>query len=159
MKKPGIIEQWGGKSALFFTYTHLSHDLTTGLLAALLPFIRQDLKLDYLQAGFLVSANALASGFAQFVGGWLSDRLGPRKAISLGLAGVGISGAAIILAHSYSILVAIFIIMGILSGLYHPSAGSTRVPSSSWIGSLMRRAVPSASGSSCPTLISPCLQG
>ena len=125
MKKPGIIEQWGGKSALFFTYTHLSHDLTTGLLAALLPFIRQDLKLDYLQAGFLVSANALASGLAQFVGGWLSDRLGPRKAISLGLAGVGLSSAAIILAHSYSVLMAIFIIGGILAGLYHPSAVST----------------------------------
>jgi MFS transporter, FSR family, fosmidomycin resistance protein len=124
LKKSGIIEQWGGKSALFFTYTHLSHDLTTGLLAALLPFIRQDLKLDYLQAGFLISANALASGFAQFLGGWLSDRMGPRKAISLGLAGVGISSAVIIIAHSYSILVAVFIIMGILSGFYHPSAVS-----------------------------------
>jgi MFS transporter, FSR family, fosmidomycin resistance protein len=125
LEKPGIIEQWGGKSALFFTYTHLSHDLTTGLLAALLPFIRQDLKLDYLQAGFLVSANALASGFAQFLGGWLSDRMGPRKAISLGLAGVGISSAAIIFTHSYSLLVVVFIIMGILAGLYHPSAVST----------------------------------
>ena len=124
MKRIGIIEQWGGKSALFFTYTHLSHDLTTGLLAALMPFIRQDLKLDYLQAGFLVSANALASGFAQFLGGWLSDRMGPRKAISLGLAGVGISSAAIIFTHSYAFLVAIFIIMGILAGFYHPSAVS-----------------------------------
>ena len=124
MKRIGIIEQWGGKSALFFTYTHHSHDLTTGLLAALMPFIRQDLKLDYLQAGFLVSANALASGFAQFLGGWLSDRMGPRKAISLGLAGVGISSAAIIFTHSYAFLVAIFIIMGILAGFYHPSAVS-----------------------------------
>ena len=123
-KKVGIVEQWGGKSALFFTYTHLSHDLTTGLLGALMPFIRQDLGLDYLQAGFLVSAWALSAGFAQFLGGWLSDKLGPRKAISLGLAGVGISGASIIFAASYSALVPIFIIMGILSGFYHPSAVS-----------------------------------
>jgi FSR family fosmidomycin resistance protein-like MFS transporter len=124
LKKPGIIEQWGGKSALFFTYTHLSHDLTTGLLGALIPFIRQDLGLDYLQAGFLVSAYALSAGFAQFLGGWLSDRLGPRKAISLGLAGVGISGAAIIFASSYYFLIPVFIMMGILSGFYHPSAVS-----------------------------------
>jgi FSR family fosmidomycin resistance protein-like MFS transporter len=123
-KKPGITEQWGGKSALFFTYMHLSHDLTTGLLVALMPFIRQDLGLDYLQAGFLVSAWALAAGFAQFLGGWLSDKLGPRKAISLGLAGVGISGAAVMFAASYSVLVPVFIIMGILSGFYHPSAVS-----------------------------------
>ena len=124
MKKIGIVEQWGGKSALFFSYTHLSHDLTTGLLAALLPFIRQDLGLDYLKAGFLVSAYALSAGFAQFLGGWLSDRLGPRRAIALGLAGVGISGAAIIFASSFSVLVTVFIIMGILSGFYHPSAVS-----------------------------------
>ena len=103
MKKTGLVEEWGGKTALFFSYTHLSHDITTGLLGALIPFIRQDLGLDYLKAGFLVSAYALASGFAQFLGGWLSDRLGPRKAISLGLAGVGVSGAAIIFASSYSI--------------------------------------------------------
>jgi FSR family fosmidomycin resistance protein-like MFS transporter len=124
LKKTSVIDEWGGKSALFFTYTHLSHDLTTGLLAALMPFIRQDLKLDYLQAGFLVSAYALSAGFAQFLGGWLSDRLGPRNSISLGLAGVGLSGAAIIFASSYSVLVPIFIIMGILSGFYHPSAVS-----------------------------------
>jgi MFS transporter, FSR family, fosmidomycin resistance protein len=124
LEKTGLVEQWGGKTAFFFSYTHLSHDITTGLLGALIPFIRQDLGLDYLKAGFLVSAYALASGFAQFLGGWLSDRLGPRKAISLGLAGVGVSGAAIIFASSYSILVTVFIIMGILSGFYHPSAVS-----------------------------------
>jgi MFS transporter, FSR family, fosmidomycin resistance protein len=119
-----IINEWGGKSALFFTYTHLSHDLTTGLLGALMPFIRQDLGLDYLQAGFLISAWAISAGCAQFLGGWLSDKLGPRRSISIGLAGVGISGASIIFASSYSALVAIFIFMGILSGFYHPSAVS-----------------------------------
>ena len=124
MKKSGIIEQWGGKSALFFTYTHLCHDLTTGLLGALIPFIFRDLELNFFRSGFLVSAYALSAGLAQFLGGWLSDRMGPRKAISLGLAGVGISGAAIIFVSSYYFLVADFIIMGILSGFYHPSAVS-----------------------------------
>jgi len=66
LEKTGIIEQWGGKTALFFSYTHLSHDITTGLLGALIPFIPQDLGLDYSEAGFWFPAYALASGFAQF---------------------------------------------------------------------------------------------
>jgi len=47
-EKTGIINQWGGRFAFFFTYMHLSHDLITGLLPALLPFIREDLGLNYL---------------------------------------------------------------------------------------------------------------
>ncbi len=81
LKRIGIVNQWGGKSALFFTYTHLSHDLTTGLLVALLPFIRQDLGLNYLQAGFLVSAFSLTAGLSQLLGGRLSHPLGSRKVI------------------------------------------------------------------------------
>lgn len=124
MKKTGIIEQWGGKSALFFAFMHFTQDLNVGLLVALLPFIRQDLGLDYLKAGLLISANAITSGLAQLLGGWISDKIGPRKAMTLGLAGVGISGAAIVLAPSFTALMVILIIMGVLSGFYHPSAVS-----------------------------------
>ncbi len=120
----GIINQWGGKLAFFFSYTHLSHDLTTGLLAALLPFIRQDLGLNYLQSGFLISAYSLTSGFSQLLGGWLSDRLSRRKAIALGLGGVGLSALAISFAPSYYAMLAILVAMGILAGFYHPSAVS-----------------------------------
>ena len=123
-KRIGIINQWGGKLAFFFTYTHLSHDLTTGLLAALLPFIRQDLGLNYLQSGFLISAYSLTSGFSQLLGGWLSDRLSQRKAIALGLGGVGLSALAISFAPSYYAMLAILVAMGILAGFYHPSAVS-----------------------------------
>jgi FSR family fosmidomycin resistance protein-like MFS transporter len=124
LKKTGIIEQWGGKSALFFAFMHFTQDLNVGLLVALLPFIRQDLGLDYLKAGLLISANAITSGLAQLLGGWISDKIGPRKAMTLGLAGVGISGAAVLLAPSFTALMVILIIMGVLSGFYHPSAVS-----------------------------------
>ena len=103
---------------------HFTQDLNVGLLVALLPFIRQDLGLDYLKAGLLISANAITSGLAQLLGGWISDKIGPRKAMTLGLAGVGISGAAIVLAPSFTALMVILIIMGVLSGFYHPSAVS-----------------------------------
>jgi len=118
----GAVHQWGGGLAVFFGYTHLSHDLTAGLLVALLPFIRQDLGLNYLQSGLLVSAYSLTSGFSQLLGGLLADRISRKKAIALGLGGVGICAIIIGLSSSYFSLLASLIVMGIVVGAYHPSA-------------------------------------
>lgn len=115
--------QWGGGTSLFFGYTHLSHDMTTGLLIALLPFIRQDMDLNYFQAGLLVSAYSVTSGFSQIFGGWVADRLKRRwVTIMMGLLGVGVSGFAAGLMPSYYTLLASMVFMGIFAGFYHPSA-------------------------------------
>lgn len=119
-----LFQQWGGNTALFFSYAHLSHDLTTGLLVALLPFIRQDLDLNYLQSGLLTSAFALTAGFSQLLGGWVGDKLTRQRTMALGLTGVGICAVAIGLIHTYYGMLAILIVQGILAGFYHPSAVS-----------------------------------
>ena len=117
--------QWGGRTSLFFSYTHLSHDLTTGLLVALLPFIRQDFGLDYLQSGLLVSAFSLTSGVSQLLGGWVGDRISRKKAIALGLGGIGICATLLGLVPSYYQMLPVLVAMGIFAGFYHPSAVST----------------------------------
>ena len=117
------LDQWGGSTSLFFGYTHLSHDMTTGLLIALLPFIRQDMELNYFQAGLLVSAYSVTSGFSQIFGGWVADRLKRRWiTIMMGLLGVGVSGFAAGLMPSYNTLLVAMVFMGIFAGFYHPSA-------------------------------------
>jgi MFS transporter, FSR family, fosmidomycin resistance protein len=117
------IEQWGGGTSLFFCYTHLSHDLTTGVLVALLPFVRQEMDLNYFQAGLLVSALAITSGLAQILGGWVGDRIKRRWiALTIGLAGVGLSSAVVGLMPSYTTLLVALIILGLFTGFYHPSA-------------------------------------
>ena len=117
------LDQWGGGTSLFFCYTHLSHDMTTGLLIALLPFIRQDMNLNYFQAGLLVSAYSVTSGFSQIFGGWVADRLKRRWiTIMMGLLGVGLSGFAAGLMPSYNTLLIAMVFMGIFAGFYHPSA-------------------------------------
>lgn len=121
-ERMGFISQWGGRLAFFFAYTHLSHDLTAGLLVALLPFIRGDLGLNYLQSGFLITAYALTAGLSQLLGGWLSDRISRPKAIALGLGGVGLSAIAASFAPSYYALLITLVVMGIFAGFYHPSA-------------------------------------
>lgn len=115
-----LFHQWGGTTAAFFSYIHLSHDLSLGLLVAILPFIRVDLGLNYLQSGLIVSAYTIASGVSQFLGGWLGGRLGQRLVMVVGLGGVGLSGLAIGFSSTYYFALFIFVIMGVFAGAYHP---------------------------------------
>lgn len=119
-----ISNQWGGATAAFFAYTHLSHDLCAGLLPALLPLIKIGLGINYLQAGLLLSALTITSGLSQFLGGWLGDRISRPIAIVIGLGGVGLSAVMVGLSSSYYPLLIILVVMGIFSGPYHPSAVS-----------------------------------
>lgn len=119
-----VFYQWGGGTAAFFGYTHLSHDLTTGLLPALLPLIREGLGLSYLQSGLLLSALTITSGLSQFPGGWIGDRLSQPIVIAVGLVGVGLTALAVGLSPVYYSMLAILILMGIFAGAYHPSAVS-----------------------------------
>jgi len=88
----------------------------------LLPFIRAGLGLTYLQSGFLISAYSITSGLSQFLGGWLGDRLGQRLIVVIGLSGVGLTSVVIGLSSAYYPMLITLVIMGILSGAYHPSA-------------------------------------
>ena len=119
-----ILHQWGGTTGTLFSYTHLSHDLCTGLLIALLPLIRANLGLSYLQSGLLLSAFTITSGLSQFPGGWLSDRVSRQIVVVIGLCGVGLTTLAVGLSPSYYPLLFILVIMGIFAGAYHPSAVS-----------------------------------
>lgn len=117
------VGQWGGGVSLFFCFTHFSQDLTTGLLIALLPFIRQTLEMNYFQAGLLVSAYSVTSGLSQILGGWVGDRIRRRwVSITIGLTGVGLSGVAAGLMPSYETLLVAMVTMGIFAGAYHPAA-------------------------------------
>jgi len=120
-----IFHRWGGATAVFFAYTHGSHDLCTGLLPAMLPLIKVGLGLTYLQSGILLSALTITSGASQFLGGWLGDKFNRGTVIALGIGGVCLSTLAVGLSPSYYPMLVIFVIMGLFSGAYHPSAVST----------------------------------
>jgi MFS family permease len=117
-----IINSWGGKVSLFFCLIHFSHDLVVGLMLALLPFIREDLGLNYFQSGLLVSAFAVTSGFAQILGGWLGDRIRRWAMVAIGLLGIGLTSFAVGFSFTYITLLIVLVLMGIAAGAYHPSA-------------------------------------
>lgn len=105
-----------------FVLAHLMHHLLTALPTPLLPFIRDEFTLDYTQAGLVVSAFSLSYGISQLPSGWIADRVGPRIMITVGICGVALAGFLIGISQTYTLLLTLLVLMGILGGGYHPSA-------------------------------------
>ncbi len=105
-----------------FALAHLAHHLVTALPVPLLPFIRDDFGLDYTQAGLVISAFGVIYGISQLPAGWLADRIGARRLITIGIIGVALTGFLAGLSQSYLMLIVFLALMGILGGGYHPAA-------------------------------------
>ena len=105
-----------------FVLAHGAHDIALSLLVPLLPLIRDEFGLSYLKAGLLVSAYSITSGFSQIPMGWMADRLGPKRMAVAGLIGVGMTALCLSLTHTFSQMLPVLIMMGIIAGAYHPSA-------------------------------------
>jgi len=105
-----------------FVLAHFAHHLLTALPVPLLPFIRDDFSLDYVQAGLVISAFGLAYGIGQLPAGWLADRFGPRVLLTIGICGVAVAGLLVGLSQSFMMLIVFLVVMGIAGGGYHPAA-------------------------------------
>jgi len=104
--------------------SHLSHHLCTGVLVPLLPMLRQDFQLSYFQAGLLTSSFSVAYGFAQLPVAAISDKLGKRAIITLGLLGVSLAGMAAGFTRQYDQLLVCLILMGLFGSSYHAPSSS-----------------------------------
>jgi len=105
-----------------FVLAHFAHHLVTALPVPLLPLIRDDFALDYTQSGLVLSAFTLSYGVSQLLGGWLTDRIGPRILITMGICGVGLGGLLVGLSQTYVMMIAFLVLMGLLGGGYHPAS-------------------------------------
>ena len=103
---------------------HFAGHVTNSLLSALLPFIRDAFLLSNTQAGFAVTAYAIASGVTNAPFGLLADRVGARRVIIGGLVASGLASIAIGLSGSYPLLLLGLLAMGIASGTYHAPASA-----------------------------------
>jgi MFS family permease len=112
---------WGGMIPLFIV-GHFSHHVLTSITIPLIPFIRSTFDLDYTQSGLVISAFTLACGIGQLPAGWLADRVEPRKLLTVGISGVALAGILVGLSQTYLLMIVFLILMGILSGGYHPTA-------------------------------------
>jgi FSR family fosmidomycin resistance protein-like MFS transporter len=70
----------------------------------------------------MLSAFNISYGLGQLPAGWLADRFGPRALITIGICGVALVGFLIGIPQSYTMLIILLVIMGLVGGGYHPSA-------------------------------------
>jgi len=105
-----------------FVLAHFCHHFTAAIFAPLTPFIRDEFSLNYQKMGWIMSATNIAYGVSHLPAGWLSDRLGPRIMILLGISGVALFAILAGLAPGYIVLAVFLVISGIMGGGYHPAA-------------------------------------
>jgi len=67
-------------------------------------------------------AFALASATGQLPAGWFADRFGPIGLIMIGTLGVAVAGVLVGISTNFIMLIVFLMLMGLLSGGYHPAA-------------------------------------
>ncbi|MEE9202300.1 MAG: MFS transporter [Dehalococcoidia bacterium] len=118
-KPPG---RGASRIVALFLAGHFTHHLVTAIHQPLLPLIRADFELDYFRAGLVVSAFAVPYGLSQLPMGWLADRVGRRRLLSLGMIGIAVVAFAVGFSTGFWQLVVLLALMGLFGGAYHPSA-------------------------------------
>jgi len=89
----------------------------------LFPAMRDYYKIEtYTKASAIPMAFSLASATGQLPAGWLADRFGPVALIMIGTLGVAIAGVLVGLSVNFVMLLITLMLMGLLSGGYHPAA-------------------------------------
>lgn len=114
----------GGLILPVFVLAHFSHHVVTGALVPLLPHMRDELGLDYLGSGMLVSAFTLTYGIVQVPLAILSDRISRRKLIAFGLFGTGLASTLMVFANAYWQVVALLVAIGAFGSTYHAPASA-----------------------------------
>lgn len=104
---------------------HLSVDMASGAVPALLPFLADEFDLSYTATGALMLAVLLSSSLLQpFFGLW-SDRRGTMWFLPVGIALAGLGTGLGAIAPSYALVVALLFLAGVGIAAYHPEGAKS----------------------------------
>src|SRR5271154_7334485 len=91
------------------------------VLPMLIPFLKQQLGVGYIELGFALTVFAVVSGLTQAPLGYIVDHIGARKILLLGLCLGGLALIMLGLHVSYPWLIASAVLLGIANSVYHPA--------------------------------------
>ncbi|MGE0612571.1 MAG: MFS transporter [Hyphomicrobiales bacterium] len=103
---------------------HFLHDGLTDSLYVLLPLWAQAFGLSHTQVGLLKSAFSGATAASQLPLGMLSERLGERTLLALGLTIAGVIFAFGAYSANYEVLILCLLLSGLACGVQHPLSSS-----------------------------------
>jgi FSR family fosmidomycin resistance protein-like MFS transporter len=107
------------------TIGHACVDFSQGAIPALLPYLKDELSLSYLQVGALVLALTVSSSLVQPLFGGISDRGGGLWLMPLGTAASAIGVGLIAIAPTFEAVFACVLLSGIGVAAYHPPGART----------------------------------
>ena len=99
---------------------HLSVDINSGSLPAILPFFVSEYGMDYTSIAGLMFASSFLSSIIQPLFGWLADKGSRQWFMGLGVLMTGLSLALTGFVTDYWSIFAAVTIMGIGSSIFHP---------------------------------------
>jgi MFS family permease len=85
-----------------------------------LPDVAGEFRLDSVQAGLLISVTLASATATIALAGYLSDRVGEKLVMTMGLATYGTGLLGILLVHRYDLFMALLVVNGLGSGLMIP---------------------------------------
>ncbi|QPF84664.1 MFS transporter [Bradyrhizobium genosp. L] len=91
------------------------------VLPMLIPFLKAQLGVGYVELGFALTVFAVTSGLTQAPIGYLADHIGARKILLIGLTLGGCALIALGLHLSYTSLIVCAVLLGFANSVYHPA--------------------------------------
>jgi DHA1 family inner membrane transport protein len=91
--------------------------LTMGGIALFLPLIREDLHINFAQAGMLSAAATLTYALGQIPGGYLADRFGPKRVFFIGVLGSALLSFNFGMIQSYAAALANQVASGVFRAM------------------------------------------
>ncbi|PXF53997.1 MAG: hypothetical protein C4B56_00935 [Candidatus Methanophagaceae archaeon] len=112
------------RTLLSLTFLHALMHIMATTLPALSPLVKEEFQLNNTYVGVLSFAFAMATGAGSIISGFLADRYNSNslRLVSYGFFGTALFVALLFLARNFLAISAVFISMGFMLSLYHPSA-------------------------------------
>lgn len=106
------------------SWLHFLNDGSANFLPGILPAVLLALGEPVKMAGIIMSSLLIGQAFQPLMG-LLADKLGGKKLLFIGLASSTIGGALLGVAHQLWVLIALLLLIGIGSAMFHPQALAT----------------------------------
>lgn len=103
------------------SWAHFLNDGAANYLPGVLPAVLLALHMHVALAGS-VMGTLLLGQVLQPVFGWLSDAIGGRSLVFIGIIGTTVGGAAVGIAPNYAALLGILLVIGVCNAMFHPQA-------------------------------------